>query len=236
MRVSYNKIRYWYFVSFSFLLITIFSLTGASVSLGQTNGPVTIRVYPKGYSKNQEKYDDNQFKASHPSLPMGTKIIIYRPDKGNSVTVEINDRCKSLIMITAAAGKALGMKREEEIAALIYVKGEPNSPDIIPSERSINPGNPASVLMQKTGVKRESFGIKVAQSNDYEEIKAYIQFMQQLGYNNLLCHCYNKENQEVMYFRLIIGPFEHKQDALKIYNRLKNQNIAAKIIALDKLK
>ncbi len=219
-----------------YLLVIFFLFLGESGVLGQSDSTIRITIYPSGSRKvtsSKEKYDDNKYKAAHPNLAFGTKVVIFRPDNGKSVTVEINDRCKANMVITGIAGKALDLQGNQVVNASIYLKSatisSPNKPEEETQTRK-------SFLMRKVNIKTKAYGIKVAQSNDYEEIKTYIQFMQNMGYTNLLCHCYNEDNQDAMCFRLLVGPFSEKKEAIKTYNELINKKMAAKIIDLNKLK
>ena len=221
------------FFCYIFIFSVILSVPCVSWAQGQI---IKVKTYPENSRKttaSKAPYNSQLLTAAHPTLAFGTKIVLFSPENQKSVTVEINDRCKSNMLITEAAGVKLGLIPKQVITVLFYnVPEEMGTREITSNITTQN--NP--VLMRGVKVSPKSYGIKVAQSNDYEEIKNYIQLMQNLGYTNLLCHCYNEDTQKEMYFRLIIGPFTQKEDAVFMQNQLLTQKIAAKIIELDKLK
>jgi rare lipoprotein A len=61
------------------------------------------------------KLDAHQFTAAHPSLPLGTKLLVTNRKNGRKVVVTVNDRGPFLkgrvIDLSPAAAAELGMKR-----------------------------------------------------------------------------------------------------------------------------
>ncbi|MGL4686034.1 MAG: septal ring lytic transglycosylase RlpA family protein [Commensalibacter sp.] len=62
-----------------------------------------------------EVYDMNRLTAAHPSLPLGTKVMVRSEDTGDSVIVTINDRGpfthNRVIDLSKAAAEKIGMLR-----------------------------------------------------------------------------------------------------------------------------
>ena len=58
-------------------------------------------------------YNQNELTAAHPTLPLGSRVMVFNLENGNSVEVIINDRGPyakgRIIDLSFAAGKALGM-------------------------------------------------------------------------------------------------------------------------------
>ncbi|HUK60309.1 MAG TPA: septal ring lytic transglycosylase RlpA family protein [Stellaceae bacterium] len=61
------------------------------------------------------KLDAHQFTAAHPSLPLGTKLLVTNRKNGRRVVVTVNDRGPFLkgriIDLSPAAAAEIGMKR-----------------------------------------------------------------------------------------------------------------------------
>ncbi|KAA0011951.1 septal ring lytic transglycosylase RlpA family protein [Billgrantia pellis] len=60
-----------------------------------------------------EPFDQQALTAAHPSLPLGTKVLVTRPDTGQEVEVLINDRGPfvqgRIIDLSKRAARELGM-------------------------------------------------------------------------------------------------------------------------------
>ncbi|CAI3942695.1 Peptidoglycan lytic transglycosylase RlpA [Commensalibacter communis] len=60
-----------------------------------------------------KKFDSKQLTAAHPTLPLGTKVLVRSDDSGNSVVVTINDRGpykgNRIIDLSKAAAGKIGM-------------------------------------------------------------------------------------------------------------------------------
>ncbi|MCK2183375.1 septal ring lytic transglycosylase RlpA family protein [Halomonas sp. YJPS3-2] len=60
-----------------------------------------------------EAFDQRQLTAAHRTLPLGTKVLVTRPDNGRQVEVLINDRgpyiAGRVIDLSKSAARALGM-------------------------------------------------------------------------------------------------------------------------------
>ncbi|MDI2091346.1 septal ring lytic transglycosylase RlpA family protein [Commensalibacter oyaizuii] len=61
------------------------------------------------------RFNSTQLTAAHPSLPMGTKVLVRSEDTGNAVVVTINDRGpysgNRIIDLSKAAAAKIGMVR-----------------------------------------------------------------------------------------------------------------------------
>jgi rare lipoprotein A len=64
---------------------------------------------------NGERFDSRALTAAHPSLPLGTEIIVTNLETGRSVTLRVNDRFPGrpgyIIDVSRAAAAALGFER-----------------------------------------------------------------------------------------------------------------------------
>ncbi len=185
---------------------------------------------------NEDILKSTLFKAAHPSLAFGTPVVLFHPQTQKSIIVEINDRSKSEIIITLEAAMALGVTHENAFGVIAYPQEKIDMP--LPKHQPIVAKKKPSkgVFLQHETAQQSSIGIKVAQSNDYEEITRYIQLFQNLGYNNLLLHSFSEGKATEIYYRLFIGPYTDKKEALIIYKKLQDQKMPVKVVQLDKLK
>ncbi len=62
-----------------------------------------------------ERFDSRALTAAHPSLPLGTEVIVTNLETGRSVTLRVNDRFPGrpgyVIDVSRAAAAALGFER-----------------------------------------------------------------------------------------------------------------------------
>lgn len=62
------------------------------------------------------KFNSKQLTAAHPTLPLGTKVLVRSEDSGNAVVVTINDRGpykgNRIIDLSKAAAAKIGMVRQ----------------------------------------------------------------------------------------------------------------------------
>lgn len=72
-------------------------------------------------------YDQNELTAAHPTLPLGSLVLVTNLENGNSTEVIINDRGPfakgRIIDLSFAAGKVLGMIRPGTVPVRLEVIG-----------------------------------------------------------------------------------------------------------------
>jgi len=72
-----------------------------------------------------EAYDMNKLTAAHPTLPMGTNLLVTNLNNGRSVTVRVNDRGPSvdgrILDLSYAAARELGAIGEGVVPVRIQV-------------------------------------------------------------------------------------------------------------------
>jgi len=77
--------------------------------------------------------DPAAFTAAHPSLPFGTRVRVTDLSSGRSVVVRITDRGPvgraRIIDVSAAAAKALGMRRDGVAEVRVGVLAASTAPD-----------------------------------------------------------------------------------------------------------
>ena len=65
---------------------------------------------------NGERFDSRALTAAHPTLPLGTDVIVKNLETGRTVTLRVNDRFPGrpgyVIDVSRAAAVALGFERE----------------------------------------------------------------------------------------------------------------------------
>lgn len=73
-----------------------------------------------------EPFDQQALTAAHPSLPLGTKVLVTRADTGQEVEVMINDRGPfiegRIIDLSKRAARELGMLRRGTVPVLVTVQ------------------------------------------------------------------------------------------------------------------
>lgn len=70
-----------------------------------------------------EPFDQQELTAAHPSLPLGTKVVVTRQDNGREVEVLINDRGPyvqgRIIDLSKRAAKQLGMLHRGTVPVMV---------------------------------------------------------------------------------------------------------------------
>jgi rare lipoprotein A len=76
-------------------------------------------------------YDMNKLTAAHPTLPMGTRLLVTNLDNGRSVTVRVNDRGPTvkgrIVDLSRAAARELGAIGEGVVPVRVQVVSPPSS-------------------------------------------------------------------------------------------------------------
>ncbi|MGR4069730.1 septal ring lytic transglycosylase RlpA family protein [Halomonas sp. LR3S48] len=73
-----------------------------------------------------DSFDQQAMTAAHPSLPLGTKVLVTRADTGQEVEVMINDRGPfvegRIIDLSKRAARELGMLRRGTAPVMVTVQ------------------------------------------------------------------------------------------------------------------
>lgn len=73
-----------------------------------------------------DSFDQQALTAAHPSLPLGTKVLVTRADTGQEVEVLINDRGPfiegRIIDLSKRAARELGMLRRGTAPVMVTVR------------------------------------------------------------------------------------------------------------------
>ena len=105
---------------------------------GDATGPVergTASWYGRPHhgrrTASGETYDMNALTAAHPSLPLGTRVLVTNANNGRSVRVRINDRGPivpgRIIDLSYAAARQLGAVSDGTIPVVVRVLSSPTS-------------------------------------------------------------------------------------------------------------
>ena len=96
---------------------------GVQVGIASWYGP----GFHGNRTANGEIYDQYELTAAHPSLPLGTRVMVTNLENGHAVEVRINDRGPFVdgraIDLSYAAARTLGMIRPGTVRVRIEVLG-----------------------------------------------------------------------------------------------------------------
>lgn len=104
----------------TFLAALIFSCAANSASAHETETQEGVASFYSdrfqgATTASGEPFDQQALTAAHPSLPLGSKVLVTRPDTGQEVEVLINDRGPfvngRIIDLSKRAARELGMIR-----------------------------------------------------------------------------------------------------------------------------
>jgi rare lipoprotein A len=77
-----------------------------------------------------QRYHPNMMTAAHPTLPLGTQVMVTNPINNRSVTVTVNDRCRRrsrpFIDLSWEAARQLGILRQGQVRVKVFVMTEDN--------------------------------------------------------------------------------------------------------------
>jgi len=106
-----------------------------------------------GRTASGERFDADDFTAAHPTLPLGSRVLVTNLANGRSVTVRINDRGPYVrgrtIDLSRAAARRLGMLRRGTARVRIQLLGHPETTSDTRA-RSRGPRRPRAVRQQGT--------------------------------------------------------------------------------------
>ncbi|MGQ9645969.1 MAG: septal ring lytic transglycosylase RlpA family protein [Thermodesulfobacteriota bacterium] len=143
-----------------------------------------------------EIYDMYQLTCAHNTLPLGTMVMVTHLENGKSVELKVNDRGPfvkdRIIDISYAAAQIIGMYEK----GTAYVKVEPIGPVI---------ESPQRFTLQVGSFVEESNAQALAE---------------QLRKNYDAVHVTTMETLSQKYYRVRVGQFETKEEALSIAEKL----------------
>jgi rare lipoprotein A len=74
------------------------------------------------------RFDKRRLTAAHPSLPLGTKVVVTNVENGRQIEVEINDRGPyakgRVIDLSEAAARRIGITRRSGTAAVLLAAAD----------------------------------------------------------------------------------------------------------------
>ena len=144
-----------------------------------------------------EVYDMFQLTCAHNSLPLGTMVMVTNLDNGRSVELKVNDRGpfvkERIIDVSYAAARILG----------IWGKGTAN----VKVEWA---GSPLIEQVERFNLQVGSFSDEIRARDLAEQLKK--------SFGNV--HVATVETQTQKYHRVRIGPFETKEAALPLAEKL----------------
>lgn len=144
-----------------------------------------------------EVYDMFQLTCAHNSLPLGTMVMVTNQENGRTVELRVNDRGPFLkdriIDLSYAAARILGVWGK----GTAFVKVEWVGPPLVK--------------------EAERFNLQIGSFNDESRAR---DLAEQLKKNFGNVHLATVETQTQKYHRVRIGPFETREDALPIAERL----------------
>lgn len=77
-----------------------------------------------------QRYHPNKMTAAHPTLPLGTQVMVTNPVNNRSVTVTVNDRCRRrsrpFIDLSWEAARQLGILHKGQVSVKMFVMTEEN--------------------------------------------------------------------------------------------------------------
>lgn len=119
-----------------FLTLLLFVFTTSATAQADTPDEETVHLetgiasfysdrFQGSPTASGELFDQQALTAAHPSLPLGTKVLVERADTGQAVEVLINDRGPFIegrvIDLSKRAARELGMLRRGLAPVLVTV-------------------------------------------------------------------------------------------------------------------
>ncbi len=248
----------------AFILVALFAFTNSfaqgdvSVSRGVSStqaGAATETVhelmgkasfygdeYQGRKAANGEAFDNLQFTAAHKTLPFGTMIKVTRNDNGKSVDVRIIDRGPfkpgRVVDLSQAAAMSIGLVRDGVADVTVKIISTPQTA-ILATNNGTKPEQTAISLEDKNikviSAPQDDYGIQVGAFSDVKAAERATQNLGQKGINNLVIHTGTSSSNAVV-FRVIVGPFEQKEEAQKVYEMLAGIETAGLVIDMNNLR
>jgi len=183
---------------------------------------------------NGEIYDQNKLSAAHKTLPFGTKVEVYNPKNRRSVIVTINDRGPfvkgRIIELSLKAAQEINMIEDGVVSVELSVikskkkiiqadDSQDKIPKIISDAQEMEPGG--LYKMQVLKMEKSGFGVQVAAYSDYQSVVQQLAVFQQNWFKG--CLVFVDEIDKKPYYKLILGPFLNKEEALSYCSSIKKK-------------
>jgi len=198
-----------------------------------------------------EAYNKNGYTAAHRTLPFGTTIKVTRVDNNKTVVVRINDRGPfvkgRIIDLSRAAARELDLIQEGTAMVKLQIlkkgsfteaplKLEEMSEDtrIPPSPTTASERGMGLFHMDAFRAHKEGFGIQLAAYAKFQNAIEAVSELQRKKERKTMIHVMNNRGKTV--FRLILGPFESRNEAEIYRRRLSKNKTSGIIVDLSKLK
>lgn len=172
---------------------------------------------------NGETFDNAQMTAAHKTLPFGTMVKVTRKDNGKSITVRIIDRGPfkpgRVIDLSQGAAAPIGLIRDGVIEVTLELVSTPQ-----PAIATATNPQAAEIVLENKNIKtisapQNDFGIQVGAFSDIKTAERATENLGKKGLSNFVIHTGISATNATVY-RVIVGPFEQKEDAQKIYDTM----------------
>ncbi len=182
------------------------SLSGHYVEVG------TASWYGPGFHGNRtssgEIYDSSQMTAAHQTLPLGTRVVVTNLENGRSVEVRVNDRgpfAKSRILdLSYGAAREIGIVGPGTARVRVEsVDGTDGAPGVV--AYAVQAGAFQDAL--------RATELRTDLSGRYQKV-----YMSQL------------RTEQSLYYRVRIGPYDRRDDAVDIARRLSGGGTPALVV------
>ena len=194
---------------------------------------------------NGEIFDNAQFTAAHKTLPFGTMIKVTRNDNGKSVEVRIIDRGPfkpgRVVDLSQTAAVSIGLVRDGVADVTVAIISTPQT-NVLATTNPENGAKPVqtAISLENKNIKvisapQDDYGIQVGAFSDVKAAERATQNLGQKGINNLVIHTGTSSSNAVV-FRVIVGPFEQKEEAQKVYETLAGIETAGLVIDMNNLR
>jgi rare lipoprotein A len=181
-------------------------------------------------------FSHDSMTAAHDSLPLGTRVELLYVQNGKRVTVTINDRLSDapdLFWVTKAAAEKLELYSLHPVDILYSIKDsndEDLGPDALYDElfRSLDPAvepapaDPRSPEPMKERTEGQaSYGVQVYSTSKRSDALTLSRRMQE--HFDYLSYIERVKTENGFIYRLIIGDFKTRDEALRCYEVLHKE-------------
>src|SRR5206468_6717269 len=177
---------------------------------------------------NGEIYDQYELTAAHPSLPLGTRVMVTNLENGRAVQVRINDRGPFVdgraIDLSYAAARTVGMIGPGTARVRVEVLG---SPTRVAAAPAATPGAPPPARPSPPPPPTGSYTVEVAALSDPDKA-AHLR--QVLAYRFPDAFVTPLAGTSGHYYRVRIGPYPLRTAALERAERIVRLGYPAIII------
>jgi len=177
---------------------------------------------------NGEIYDQYELTAAHPSLPLGTRVMVTNLENGRAVQVRINDRGPFVdgraIDLSYAAARTVGMIGPGTARVRVEVLG---SPTRVAAAPAATPGAPPPARPSPPPPPTGSYTVEVAALSDPDKA-AHLR--QVLAYRFPDAFVTPLAGTSGHYYRVRIGPYPLRTAALERAERVVRLGYPAVII------